>query len=506
MVVIGIYNGLVAERNRVDEAYAQIEVQLKRRHDLIPNLGQRGQGLHGLRAGGPDRRHQGPRRAPSPPAPRAPPQQAAAENMLTGALRSLFAVVENYPELKANQNVLQLQEQLTTTENQISFSRQHYNATVLDYNNGDPDLPERPHRRACSASRKREFFDAEPEAQTVPTVDLTLNDWSEAIRSARPAAGRLRRPMASTVLRPDRRPTGATRSCWPCAVVVAPRRCSASLIGCAVIGDPVGGAAVRSALAVGVGLVAGAGVLLRGRQARPRRVGRQGGHEPRTTPQLINVVQEMAIAADMPMPQVYLIDDTAPNAFATGPRSQARVGGDHDRAAREARPRGAAGRHRPRAVARPQLRHPVLADGRRAGRLDRAARRLLPALHVLGRRPARRRATATGWRRPPGWSSSWSRSSSPILAPIVARFVQLAVSRQREYLADASSVELTRNPYGLERALAKIAADHGGARGRQPRHPAPVLHNPIKKLERRASRTCSRPTHRSSTGSTGCGS
>ena len=81
-----------------------------------------------------------------------PAQQAAAENALTGTLRSLFAVVENYPELKANQNVLELQEQLTTTENQISFSRQHYNATVLDYNTGDRDVPERPDRRHRSGS------------------------------------------------------------------------------------------------------------------------------------------------------------------------------------------------------------------------------------------------------------------------------------------------------------------------------------------------------------------
>ena len=65
-----------------------------------------------------------------------------------------------------------------------------------------------------------------------------------------------------------------------------------------------------------------------------------------------------------------------------------------------------------------------------------------------------------------------------ILAPMISRFIQLAVNRQREYLADASAVELTRNPYGLERALAKISADHGGARGRQPRHPAHVLHEP----------------------------
>jgi LemA protein len=102
-----------------------------------------------------------------------PAQQAAAENVLTSTLRSLFAVVENYPELKANQNVLALQEQLTTTENQISFSRQHYNATVLDYNTAIATFPNVLLAGPFGFIR-REFFDAEPEASAVPNVDLTL--------------------------------------------------------------------------------------------------------------------------------------------------------------------------------------------------------------------------------------------------------------------------------------------------------------------------------------------
>ncbi len=91
--------------------------------------------------------------------------------MLTGALRSLFAVVENYPTLKANENVLSLQEQLTTTENQISFARQHYNATVLDYNTAIQTFPGLP-LAGMFGFTKREFFDAEPEAQAVPRVQL----------------------------------------------------------------------------------------------------------------------------------------------------------------------------------------------------------------------------------------------------------------------------------------------------------------------------------------------
>ncbi len=103
-----------------------------------------------------------------------PVAQAQAENALTGSLRSLFAVVENYPELRANQNVLELQEQLTTTENQISFSRQHYNASVLDYNTAIATFPSLLLAGPFGFTR-REFFDAEPEAANVPTVDLSLS-------------------------------------------------------------------------------------------------------------------------------------------------------------------------------------------------------------------------------------------------------------------------------------------------------------------------------------------
>jgi len=171
--VIGIYNGLVQRRLRIDEAFAQIEVQLKRRHDLIPNLVNAVKGYMGFeqqvltdvtnaRAAAVAAGAQG------------PAAQAQAENMLTGTLRSLFSVVENYPELKANQNVLELQEQLTTTENQIAFSRQHYNASVLDYNTAIATFPNVLIAGPFGFS-KREFFDAEPEAANVPNVDLTLS-------------------------------------------------------------------------------------------------------------------------------------------------------------------------------------------------------------------------------------------------------------------------------------------------------------------------------------------
>ena len=173
LFVVGIYNGLIGRRNRIDEALAQIQVQLKRRHDLIPNLVNAVKGYMGFeqkvltdvtnaRAQAVTAGAQG------------VAAQAQAENMLTSTLRSLFAVVENYPDLKANQNVLSLQEELTTTENQISFSRQHYNASVLEFNNAIQVFPN-VLLAGMFGFTKREFFEAEPEAANVPNVDLSLS-------------------------------------------------------------------------------------------------------------------------------------------------------------------------------------------------------------------------------------------------------------------------------------------------------------------------------------------
>jgi len=165
-----IYNGLVQRRLRIDEALAQIEVQLKRRWDLIPNLVDAVKGYMGFEESVLTAVTEARANAVAAGA-KGTQEQAQAENMLTGTLRSLFAVVENYPELKANQNVLELQEQLTTTENQISFARQHYNATVLDYNTSIATVPNVIIAGPLGFD-KREFFDAEPEAEQVPEVDL----------------------------------------------------------------------------------------------------------------------------------------------------------------------------------------------------------------------------------------------------------------------------------------------------------------------------------------------
>ncbi len=172
LFAIFTYNGLITRRNRVDEAVGQIEVQLKRRHDLIPNLVNAVKGYmefeQDVLTKVTDARAAAVAAGSTGQITQA---QAQAENQLTGALRSLFAVVENYPQLKANENVLALQEQVTTTENQISFSRQHYNATVNEYNTAMMTFPSNMIAGPLGFTR-REFFDAEPEADQVPVVSL----------------------------------------------------------------------------------------------------------------------------------------------------------------------------------------------------------------------------------------------------------------------------------------------------------------------------------------------
>lgn len=206
-----IYNGLVQRRLRIDEAFAQIEVQLKRRWDLIPNLVNAVQGYMGFEQKVLTDVTEARASAVSAGA-RGPHESALAENALTSTLRSLFAVVENYPELKANQNVLELQEQLTTTENQISFARQHYNATVLDYNTSIATFPNVLIAGPLNFD-KRDFFDAEPEAAQVPQVDLGFSAGDAGAtaapavnapppRPAPPAAPPMQQPPPTTQQQP----------------------------------------------------------------------------------------------------------------------------------------------------------------------------------------------------------------------------------------------------------------------------------------------------------------
>jgi LemA protein len=163
LAVALFYNGLVKTRNRVDNAWSQIDVQLKRRYDLIPNLVEtvKGYAAHerqtleavtAARSNAMNAQQGGNVQ-----------QQAQAENALSGALKSLFAVAEAYPDLKANQNFLQLQEELTSTEDRIAYARQFYNDSVLNYNNKIQVFP----RNVLAGTfnfEKREYFEGDPEA------------------------------------------------------------------------------------------------------------------------------------------------------------------------------------------------------------------------------------------------------------------------------------------------------------------------------------------------------
>ncbi|MHB0914710.1 MAG: LemA family protein [Thermoleophilia bacterium] len=168
LTVVVIYNSLVRLRNRVDNSWKQIDVQLKRRYDLIPNLVEvvkdymsyekevlenvtKARSM-AMQASG-------------------PAEQGRAENMLTDALKSLFAVSENYPDLKANQNVMSLQEELTSTENKIAFARQLYNDTVMAYQNKIQTVPFNVIAGAFGF-KDREYFEVPEEEKEAVKVDL----------------------------------------------------------------------------------------------------------------------------------------------------------------------------------------------------------------------------------------------------------------------------------------------------------------------------------------------
>jgi LemA protein len=136
--VVMSYNRLVALRNRVKNAWAQVDVQLKRRHDLIPNLVETAKGYMAHERGVFEEVTKARNQAMGATG---VADTAQAENALTQTLRSLFAVAEAYPDLKANQNMLAVQEELASTENKISFARQFYNDTVMGYNNGIQQFP-----------------------------------------------------------------------------------------------------------------------------------------------------------------------------------------------------------------------------------------------------------------------------------------------------------------------------------------------------------------------------
>jgi len=168
--VIMAYNSLVSLKNQVDAAWRQIDVQLKRRHDLIPNLVEAVKGYMQFERDTLTQVVEARSRAVS-----APDQGAriAAENQLTATLGRLFALMENYPQLKADQNVMQLQEELTTTENQIAFSRQAYNDSVMLLNTRVETFP----ANIIASNfgfKQADYFKAAAGDEAVPKVDLSM--------------------------------------------------------------------------------------------------------------------------------------------------------------------------------------------------------------------------------------------------------------------------------------------------------------------------------------------
>jgi LemA protein len=151
-----MYNGLVRRRNQVDNAWSQIDVQLKRRYDLIPNLVETVKGYAGHERGTLEAVTEARAAAISA---QGPAEQANAENVLTGALKSLFAVAESYPDLRASQNFLELQRELSATEDRAAYARQYYNDTVLTYNNAVTTVPQSIFA-AIFKFRTREYFQA----------------------------------------------------------------------------------------------------------------------------------------------------------------------------------------------------------------------------------------------------------------------------------------------------------------------------------------------------------
>jgi len=161
LYLVATYNGLVSLRNRIENAWAQIDVQLKRRYDLIPNLVETVKGYASHERDTLEAVIQARNAAMSA---QGPHDQANAENMITGALKSLFALSEAYPDLKANQNFLQLQEELTGTEGRIAYARQFFNDVVNKYNTKIQSFP------AVLIARRigfveREYFEADDDSR-----------------------------------------------------------------------------------------------------------------------------------------------------------------------------------------------------------------------------------------------------------------------------------------------------------------------------------------------------
>ena len=180
LFVVSVYNGLVRARNAFKNAFAQIDVQLTRRHDLIPNLVETAKAYMAHERGTLEAVIQARNTAvtartaaaANPGDPGAMGQLAASEGALTGALGRLFALRESYPDLKANQNMMQLSEELTSTENRVAFARQAYNDSVMSYNNKREVFPAAMFAGMFGFSPAAPLEAAPPEVREAPRVQF----------------------------------------------------------------------------------------------------------------------------------------------------------------------------------------------------------------------------------------------------------------------------------------------------------------------------------------------
>jgi LemA protein len=182
LIALGIwalFNGLVKKRNRTQEAWSEIDVELKRRHDLIPNLVSTVQGYATHEQGTFEAVTQARANAVTAGATGDPSKIAPAENVLTGALRSLFAVAENYPQLRAVESFTQLQETLTATEDKIEYARRYYNTSARDYNIALQTFP----RNLIAGPlgfKAVAFFAADDQDREVPQVSFPGSQQAQA--------------------------------------------------------------------------------------------------------------------------------------------------------------------------------------------------------------------------------------------------------------------------------------------------------------------------------------
>lgn len=180
VIVIGIYNNLVKLRNRYENAFAQIDVQLKRRYDLIPNLVEVAKGymeheretLEAVIAARNMAHTAGQAAASKPGDPKSMQQLAQAEGQLGGALSRLLAISESYPDLKANENMLSLQEELSSTENKVAFARQGYNDSVMRFNTARETFPAVVLAGSMGFTEAELFEIAEPSQREAPKVEF----------------------------------------------------------------------------------------------------------------------------------------------------------------------------------------------------------------------------------------------------------------------------------------------------------------------------------------------